>query len=289
MKRYTFLAALLLATGAWAQTQAAMNDQAKKAFLSADKTLSATLSTVKENLTEEQRIKVDKAQATWQAYRDACAESEASQYTGGSIWPMVYYTSLEELTKARTTRLKNMLPEGVVVAEPEPEPMPEEDPPPPPPNPVANAMAKEAVSDAIDAVKNNLVGEYTVAEYLKEVLPTPADLPAALRAQGVDGDLDKWVTAEPERAYDVLTVAAYNELKAQRKSGKDGFGDPALVGVVGYLRDVRKNDGLTSGAVGAIGAELVVKPLGAYRLQEWMKSEGYAKLMKDYVNNAMNP
>jgi uncharacterized protein YecT (DUF1311 family) len=285
VKWITGLAVVLAAAGAWAQSQTELNDQAKDAFLKADKTLSATLTTLKGTLTDEQRIKVEKAQGAWQTYRDACAESEASQYSGGSIWPMVYYSSLEELTKARTARLAAMLPDDAEVPE---EPAPEPDPDPAPDmNPVTEAMGAEAVDNAIADVEDKLAGNRALEAYLEETLPLPANLAEALGKQGVEGDLLEWVKADPDRAYDVLTVAAHDEVRAQIKAGRDGFGTEAFIAVAGYLRDQQREDGITSGAVGAIGVELVVKPMGAYKLYEWMRKEGYAKLMKDYVDKTM--
>lgn len=290
--KYKLLVILtVLAAGlAWGQSQTAMNDSAKKAFLAADKSLGTTLATVKDALTEEQAIKVNAAQTAWQAYRDACAESEAAQYTGGSIWPMVYYTSLEDLTKARIARLKAMLVDGGEVVEEMPAEEPMEEPAAEPAvNPVTAAMATEAVDTALTDANAQLAKSFAVGEYVKEILPTVEELPGVLATQGVEGDVKSWVDENPARAHEVVKMLTLNELQTQRKSKNDGFGDAALAAVVGYLRDQRKADGVTAGGVGALGAELVVKPLGAYRLYGQLKSSGYGKLLNDYVETVVTP
>ena len=53
--------------------------------------------------------KLRRAQASWQLYRDATCESEASIFEGGSIQPAVYNSCLASVTRERAKRLAEFL------------------------------------------------------------------------------------------------------------------------------------------------------------------------------------
>lgn len=120
MKTLTILMTLGLASGAAAQsadcanqvTQLDMNQCAARAFDLADAELNRVYgiavdyarqidANTKGDIEEKLRI----AQRAWITYRDAACESEASQFSGGSIKPMIYSGCLERVTLARTNDL----------------------------------------------------------------------------------------------------------------------------------------------------------------------------------------
>jgi uncharacterized protein YecT (DUF1311 family) len=49
---------------------------------------------------------VDSAQAAWVAYRNAECRMQASVYTGGSIYPLIYLICEEGLTDTRTLEVQ---------------------------------------------------------------------------------------------------------------------------------------------------------------------------------------
>ena len=53
-----------------------------------------------------------KAQRAWIAFRDAHCHSEAMQYRGGSIAPLIYATCLNEVTERRIEQLRAFREEG---------------------------------------------------------------------------------------------------------------------------------------------------------------------------------
>jgi len=55
--------------------------------------------------------KLRHAQTLWLKYRDATCESESSIYLGGSIRPAVHSSCLASVTRERTRRLTEFLPE----------------------------------------------------------------------------------------------------------------------------------------------------------------------------------
>ncbi len=58
-----------------------------------------------------QKTLLKKARRAWLVFRTADAAFGASQVTGGSMYPMVYEDSIQEITKARTKELKTFLKE----------------------------------------------------------------------------------------------------------------------------------------------------------------------------------
>jgi uncharacterized protein YecT (DUF1311 family) len=104
-----------------AQTQAAMNAQAREDFARADadlnKTYQAVLAKVRDT---ESKQKLRETQRAWIASRDAEAARAAGEADGGSMAPTLRYEKMTELTQERIKELKAMLDHG---AESEPKPV----------------------------------------------------------------------------------------------------------------------------------------------------------------------
>ena len=120
MKILAIVMALGLAAGAAAQnadcsdqvTQLDMNECAAQAVDLADAELNRVYGIAVDNARlidaetkdgVEEKLRV--AQRAWITYRDAACDAEASQFTGGSIQPLVYSGCLERITLARTNDL----------------------------------------------------------------------------------------------------------------------------------------------------------------------------------------
>ena len=96
-----------------AQTQAEMNRMAYRDEAKADAAMNAAYKKLMAKLDAPDKAKLKKAQRAWLAFRDADAASLASQETGGSMYPMVYSSYVQEITEARTKELKTAL-EGIL-------------------------------------------------------------------------------------------------------------------------------------------------------------------------------
>lgn len=94
---------------AWGQTQAELNEESAKAWNKADDALNATYKQLLGKLDDEGKKKLQAAQRAWIKFRDAECESQADEYRGGSILPLIYHTCAKDLTEARTTQLKDRL------------------------------------------------------------------------------------------------------------------------------------------------------------------------------------
>ena len=90
------------------QTQLEMNDCAKAEFTRADADMNATWDVAKATMDGlgYGDVLLD-AQRKWLAFRDAACAAEISPYEGGSIQPLVAYTCLTRLTRARSQDLEN--------------------------------------------------------------------------------------------------------------------------------------------------------------------------------------
>ncbi|MGL5291079.1 MAG: lysozyme inhibitor LprI family protein [Vibrionaceae bacterium] len=82
-------------------TQFEMNDCALQQFEQAEKKLTITYRKVLAQLEEPRASKFKQAQATWQSHRKAECLYQASAYQGGSIYPLIYATCLEQMTLQR--------------------------------------------------------------------------------------------------------------------------------------------------------------------------------------------
>lgn len=103
--------ALLLCTGAFAQNQQELNQQAQADFVAADKELNTTYKALMPRLDPASKKKLVDAQLLWIRFRDANATARAQVNEGGSLYPMIYAGSRARTTRERTAELKEWLAE----------------------------------------------------------------------------------------------------------------------------------------------------------------------------------
>jgi uncharacterized protein YecT (DUF1311 family) len=95
-----------------AQTQAAMNAEARADFKRADAELNKTYEAVLKKLPDdESKQKLKQSQRAWLAFRDAEAAFAADEAHGGSMAPTLRYETMAELTEQRIKQLKSHLEE----------------------------------------------------------------------------------------------------------------------------------------------------------------------------------
>ena len=92
-----------------ATTQAEMNICAGKEYKAADATLNRVYQQLVAMLEPEEKSQLKEAQTAWIKYRDANCEFVADQYKGGSIRPMIYGLCLADVTRNRTSELKDQI------------------------------------------------------------------------------------------------------------------------------------------------------------------------------------
>lgn len=93
-----------------AQTQAAMNAQARAEFERADAELNRTYEALLKKLPDaEGKEKLKQSQRAWLAFRDAEAAFAADQTRGGSMAPTIRYETMTELTQQRIKQLNTRL------------------------------------------------------------------------------------------------------------------------------------------------------------------------------------
>jgi len=96
-----------------AQTQSAMNEQARAEFERADADLNKTYQSVLAKLpTVESKQKLREAQRAWVVSRDADAARAAKEADGGSMAPTLRYETMAHLTRERIEELNNMVDHG---------------------------------------------------------------------------------------------------------------------------------------------------------------------------------
>jgi uncharacterized protein YecT (DUF1311 family) len=90
-----------------AQTQAAMNAQARAEFERADADLNKTYDALLAKLPDtEGKEKLKQSQRAWLAFRDTESAFAADQVRGGSMAPTIRYETMTELTQQRIKQLK---------------------------------------------------------------------------------------------------------------------------------------------------------------------------------------
>jgi uncharacterized protein YecT (DUF1311 family) len=92
-----------------AQTQTDMNICWGKEYKAADATLNQVYGQLTRKLDEADRTQLKQVEAAWLKYRDANCEFVADQYKGGSIRPMIEAMCLADMTRNRTTELRNQI------------------------------------------------------------------------------------------------------------------------------------------------------------------------------------
>ena len=110
--RVISVALLIVAAHASAQTQTAMNAQARADFKQADAELNKTYQSVLAKLPTAEKQKLKEAQRAWIASRDAEAARAAKEAEGGSMAPTLRYEKMTELTHERIKELKAMIDNG---------------------------------------------------------------------------------------------------------------------------------------------------------------------------------
>jgi uncharacterized protein YecT (DUF1311 family) len=107
------LVSLLILVGhIHAQTQAAMNAQAREEFEQADAELNRTYEALLKRLPDaESKEKLKQSQRAWLASRDAEVAFAADQVRGGSMAPTLRYATMTEFTQQQIRQLKSRLTE----------------------------------------------------------------------------------------------------------------------------------------------------------------------------------
>jgi uncharacterized protein YecT (DUF1311 family) len=112
------VAALIPVGQIHAQTQAAMNAQARAEFEKADAELNKTYEALLTKLPDdESKQKLKQSQRAWLAFRDAEAAFAADEARGGSMAPTLRYATMTELTQQRIKQLKTRLAEDAAPEE----------------------------------------------------------------------------------------------------------------------------------------------------------------------------
>lgn len=107
MKKIISLFVFSCITGTtFCQTQQQMNNEAKIAHEKADADMAKKYKYVMEKLSSPtQKNLLLEAQRAWIKYKETHCKALANQYEGGSMYPLVYYSCLEELTIQRKKQL----------------------------------------------------------------------------------------------------------------------------------------------------------------------------------------
>jgi len=95
-----------------AQTQTAMNAQARADFARADAELNKTYRAVLAKLPTAEKEKLKESQRAWIASRDAEANRAADEARGGSMSPMLRYEAMTHSTRERIKELESMRDSG---------------------------------------------------------------------------------------------------------------------------------------------------------------------------------
>jgi uncharacterized protein YecT (DUF1311 family) len=92
-----------------AQSQAEMNQCAGKAYKAADAELNQVYQKLVAMLDDEEKAQLKDVETAWLKYRDVNCAFVADQFKGGSIRPMIHAFCLADMTKNRTTEIKNQI------------------------------------------------------------------------------------------------------------------------------------------------------------------------------------
>ena len=89
------------------QTQIEMNNEAINAHKKADQEMTKIYKSVISRLSSQNdKNQLLEAQRAWIKYKESHCKSLANQYQGGSIYPLVFYSCLEEVTIERKKQLQ---------------------------------------------------------------------------------------------------------------------------------------------------------------------------------------
>ena len=92
-----------------AQTQADMTICWGNQYKAADATLNQVYRQLMDKLDDEEKNQLKAVESAWLKYRDANCEFVGDQYKGGTMRPMIEAICLADVTKNRTTELRNQI------------------------------------------------------------------------------------------------------------------------------------------------------------------------------------
>ncbi len=93
------------------QTQIEMTQCAADAYKAADAVLNQVYQKLVAKLDEDEKVQLKEAQNAWLKYRDSNCDFVADQYKGGTMRPMIYAGCLADVTKKRTSELRDQIKE----------------------------------------------------------------------------------------------------------------------------------------------------------------------------------
>ena len=91
------------------QTQAEMNICAGEEYKTADAALNQAYQKLNAMLDDEEKVQLKNAENAWIKYRDLHCDFVGDQYKGGSMRPMIVGLCLADVTRNRTTEIKNQI------------------------------------------------------------------------------------------------------------------------------------------------------------------------------------
>lgn len=94
-----------------ARTQAELNECAARQFRDADEDLAHIYNEIAASLSPGILESLEAEQSAWMQLREAHCDSLASEYEGGSIYPLMYYNCLREMVENRITELRMQFPD----------------------------------------------------------------------------------------------------------------------------------------------------------------------------------
>lgn len=110
-------AAVLGAESDKIETQGDMNEIAKQEFDKTDKELNELYNIIVKYLDDENNKRLKSAEKAWIKYRDAHCDAATFDSKGGSIFYMVKYSCLKEITEQRISVLKTTYREQLHIHE----------------------------------------------------------------------------------------------------------------------------------------------------------------------------
>ncbi|MFM2224162.1 MAG: hypothetical protein RJA07_364 [Bacteroidota bacterium] len=94
---------------ALSQTQSEMNANAESHYKKVDSELNSVYQQLMKLQDGERKKGLIEIEKLWLKYRDMHCKFASATYELGSIYPVIYYTCLEEMTEKRIAELKNIL------------------------------------------------------------------------------------------------------------------------------------------------------------------------------------
>ena len=271
---------VVLGVAANAQTQAELNEQAKKEYLAADRELGRYLDKIAPTLSQSERERLRLAQNAWTAYRDAAAASESAFYSAGSAQTLVHYTVMKELTAERLQRLKRMMDDA------DQSPAPASDPK----AVLDKALTSQAVATDIAELKEVLRTEDEAKRYLDVVVPAGKALVDVLEQQKLNPDYLAWIRDHPEKGREIVQFAAALALEERSKKDSKGFNSDNMDMVTKFIQVEGNKGGILDSQFGQIASELTIRPLPPYRPYVHLIQEGGLKeRTESYIASKIQP